>query len=102
MDKNTNRNSGARYFYKVKVVSEINQKRPLPIKQYPALKNNVNNLLELIKKNPFKNPPPFETLIGNFKGLYSRRINRQHRLVYRVLEDEKIIIIVSMWTHYEF
>lgn len=87
--------------YKIKILKQAIKDKE-NIKQYPALKNNVNNLLELIKKNPFKNPPPFETLIGNFKGLYSRRINRQHRLVYRVLEDEKIIIIVSMWAHYEF
>ena len=72
------------------------------IKQQPALKNNVEKLLNLIKKNPFENPPPYELLVGNLKGLYSRRINRQHRLVYRVLEEEKTIMIVSMWTHYEF
>ena len=72
------------------------------IKQQPALKNNVEKLLSLIKKNPFENPPPYESLVGNFKGLYSRRINRQHRLVYRVLEEEKNIMIVSMWTHYKF
>lgn len=72
------------------------------IKQQPALKRTVEKLLELIKVEPFKNPPPYESLAGNLKGLYSRRINRQHRLVYRVLEEEKTIIIVSMWTHYEF
>lgn len=72
------------------------------IKQHPALKRTVEKLLELIKVNPFKNPPPYESLVGNLKGLYSRRINRQHRLVYRVLEEEKTIMIVSMWTHYEF
>ncbi|WP_302820504.1 Txe/YoeB family addiction module toxin [Fusobacterium ulcerans] len=72
------------------------------IKQQPALKRTVEKLLELIKVEPFKNPPPYESLVGNLKGLYSRRINRQHRLVYRVLEEEKTIIIVSMWTHYEF
>lgn len=72
------------------------------IKQHPALKRTVKKLLELIKVEPFKNPPPYESLVGNLKGLYSRRINRQHRLVYRVLEEEKTIMIVSMWTHYEF
>jgi Txe/YoeB family toxin of toxin-antitoxin system len=72
------------------------------IKQYPALKRNVEKLLEVIQLNPYQNPPPYEMLIGNMKGLYSRRINRQHRLVYRVLEDEKVIMIISMWTHYEF
>jgi toxin YoeB len=72
------------------------------IKQFPALKRNVEKLLELIKENPFQNPPPYETLIGDMKGLYSRRINRQHRLVYKVIEEEKTIVIVSMWSHYEY
>lgn len=72
------------------------------IKQYPALKNNVEKLVELIKIDPFVSPPFYEALLGELKGLYSRRINKQHRLVYRVLEEEKIIMIVSMWTHYEF
>lgn len=71
------------------------------IKQYPVLKKNVSNLLELISKNPYQNPPPYEMLVGDLKGLYSRRINRQHRLVYKVIEEELSIIIVSMWTHYE-
>ena len=62
------------------------------IKQYPALKRNVQNLLELISENPFQNPPPYERLIGNF----------QHRLVYMVYEEEKIVKIISMWSHYEF
>jgi len=72
------------------------------IKEIPVLMENANKLIEIIKINPFKNPPPYEKLSGNFKELYSRRINRQHRLVYRVLKNEKIIIIVSMWSHYEF
>ncbi|WP_337742539.1 Txe/YoeB family addiction module toxin [Fusobacterium gonidiaformans] len=72
------------------------------IKQYPALKNNVTNLIELLRKNPFEVPPFYEHLIGELKGLYSRRLNKQHRLVYRVLEEEKIVMIVSMWTHYDF
>lgn len=72
------------------------------IKQYPALKNNVENLISLLKRNPFEVPPFYEPLIGELKGLYSRRLNKQHRLVYRVLEEEKIVMIVSMWTHYDF
>jgi Txe/YoeB family toxin of toxin-antitoxin system len=71
------------------------------IKQLPALKKNVEKLLELMKENPFQNPPPYELLVGEMKGLYSRRINRQHRLVYKVNEEEKVIVIVSMWSHYE-
>ena len=87
--------------YKIKLTKQaIKDKEKL--KQYPTLKTNVENLVNLIKKKPFETPPPCEVLVGNYKGLYSRRINKQHRLVYRVLEEEKIIIIVSMWTHYEF
>ena len=71
------------------------------IKEIPALKKNVDKLLQVIKNNPFQNPPPYEKLCGNLKEFYSRRINRQHRLVYKVVEEEKTIIIVSMWTHYE-
>lgn len=87
--------------YKIKIMKQA-QKDKEKIKQLPILKKNVEKLLELIKKNPFQNPPPYESLVGNFKGLYSRRINRQHRLVYKVVEEEKTIVIVSMWTHYEF
>lgn len=72
------------------------------IKEIPALKRNTEKLLEIIKEDPFQNPPPYEKLSGSLSELYSRRINRQHRLVYKVMEEEKTIIIVSMWTHYEF
>ena len=65
------------------------------------LDTKAKKLLEIIKQNPFQNPPPYEKLIGDLKGLYSRRINIQHRIVYEVLEDEKIVKIVSMWKHYE-
>lgn len=71
------------------------------IKAVPALKRNVERLLEVLKENPYKNPPPYEKLKGNLSEFYSRRINIQHRLVYRVLEEEKAVMIVSMWTHYE-
>ena len=65
------------------------------------LDGKAKKLLEIIKHNPFQNPPPYEKLIGYLKGLYSRRINIQHRIVYEVLEDEKIVKIISMWKHYE-
>ena len=70
------------------------------IKQYPKLVEIVKSLVELIKENPYASPPSYEKLIG-FKNVYSRRINAQHRLVYEVREDEKIIVIIRMWTHYE-
>ena len=61
----------------------------------------VKKLIELIKENPYKIPPPYEKLTGDLKDLYSRRINIQHRLVYKVNENEKVIYIISMWSHYE-
>ena len=70
------------------------------IKSLPNLKKNVDNLLKLISKNPFQTPPTYEKLVGNSKGMYSRRINRQHRLVYKVEEESKAVIIVSMWSRY--
>ncbi len=66
------------------------------------LDRKVKNLIDLIALNPFQNPPPYEKLIGDMSGLYSRRINIQHRLVYEVFEEDKIIKIVSMWSHYEY
>ena len=58
-------------------------------------------LIDLIKENPLKTPPSYEKLVGDLQGIYSRRINIQHRLVYQILEDKKIIRILSLWTHYE-
>jgi Txe/YoeB family toxin of toxin-antitoxin system len=66
-----------------------------------GLKPQAERLLEIIKENPFKNPPPYEKLVGDLSGAYSRRINIQHRLVYEVLDDLKTIKIIRMWTHYE-
>ena len=63
----------------------------------PALQNNLNKQLTILKRNPFE--PPYEALSGELKDLYSRRINRRHRLVYRV--ERKKVIVVSVWSHYE-
>ena len=65
------------------------------------LKSKAMRLIRLIQTDPFAYPPPFEHLGGKMKGLISRRINRQHRLVYEVFEPEKVIKIYRMWTHYE-
>lgn len=65
------------------------------------LKVKTLELLEILKKNPFHNPPSYEKLVGDLSGTYSRRINFQHRLVYQVLEEEKTVKIIRMWTHYE-
>jgi Txe/YoeB family toxin of toxin-antitoxin system len=66
-----------------------------------GLRDKAEFLLEIIRENPFKTPPPFEKLVGDLSGAYSRRINIQHRLVYQVLEDIKTVKIIRMWTHYE-
>ena len=66
------------------------------------LDTKTKKLINLISENPFQNPPPYEKLVGDMSGLYSRRINIQHRLVYQVYEDEMAIKIVSMWSHYEY
>jgi toxin YoeB len=65
------------------------------------LKDKVTELLAIIQVNPFQNPPPYEKLVGDLAGAYSRRINIQHRLVYQVIESEQPIKIIRMWTHYE-
>jgi len=87
--------------YKILILKSA-QKDKEKIVQYPALKRNVEHLISILKENPFQTPPFYERLVGNYQGLYSRRINKQHRLVYRVEEEAKTVIIVSMWTHYEF
>lgn len=66
------------------------------------LSNKAKFLIDIISENPLKNPPPYEKLVNDLKGMYSRRINAKHRLVYQVFEQMKIIKIVSLWTHYEF
>ncbi|MDA8430902.1 MAG: Txe/YoeB family addiction module toxin [Geobacteraceae bacterium] len=68
---------------------------------HSGLKPQAERLLEIIKENPFKIPPPYEKLIGDLSGAYSRRINIQHRLVYQVLDEIKTVKIIRMWTHYE-
>ncbi len=66
-----------------------------------GLKPKAEKLLQILSKNPFQTPPPFEKLVGDLSGAYSRRINIQHRLVYQVLEDIRTVKVIRMWTHYE-
>ena len=66
-----------------------------------GLREKAEKLLEILSKNPFQTPPPFEKLIGDLSGAYSRRINIQHRLVYQVLEGIRTVKVIRMWTHYE-
>lgn len=65
------------------------------------LKEKAVALLDILAANPFQNPPPYEKLVGDLAGAYSRRINIQHRLVYQVVEQEKVVKVLRMWTHYE-
>ncbi len=65
-----------------------------------SLDKKAKELIELIKEDPFQKPPPYERLVGNLSGSYSRRINIKHRLVYEVIENEKTVRILRMWAHY--
>jgi toxin YoeB len=66
-----------------------------------GLRQKAEKLLEILSENPFQTPPPYEKLIGDLSGAYSRRINIQHRLVYQVLEEIRTVKVIRMWTHYE-
>jgi toxin YoeB len=66
-----------------------------------GLKSKAEALLEILTKNPFQAPPPYEKLIGDLSGAYSRRINIQHRLVYQIYRKERAVKVLRMWTHYE-
>jgi toxin YoeB len=66
-----------------------------------GLKPKALELLAVLQQNPLQNPPPYENLVGDLAGAYSRRINIQHHLVYQVLTDERVVKVLRMWTHYE-
>lgn len=66
-----------------------------------GLRDKTQALLDILEKDPFQNPPPYEKLVGDLRGAYSRRINIQHRLVYEVFRKEKTVRVLRMWTHYE-
>ena len=67
-----------------------------------GLLKRAKALIDILTENPYKNPPPYEKLVGDLNGFYSRRLNAKHRLVYTVHEQEKIVVVRSLWTHYEF
>lgn len=83
-------------FYTKKAIKDIEKIKSAKLEKI------AKNLINIIKENPYQNPPSYEKLVGDLKGLYSRRINLRHRLVYEVIEEEKAIKIISLWTHYEF
>ena len=66
-----------------------------------GLRSKAEKLLDILRENPYKTPPTFEKLLGDLSGAYSRRINIQHRLVYQILDNEKVVKVIRMWTHYE-
>jgi Txe/YoeB family toxin of toxin-antitoxin system len=66
-----------------------------------GLRQKAEKLLEILSENPFQTPPPFEKLIGDLSGAYSRRVTIQHRPVYQVLQEKKTVKVIRMWTHYE-
>jgi len=66
-----------------------------------GLRSRAEPLLAILRKNPYHTPPPFEKLVGDLAGAYSRRINIQHRLVYEILDKEQVVKVIRMWTHYE-
>ena len=85
-----------------KIVYTKDAVKDIPKLKAAGLAGKAQNLIELLRDNPYRNPPPYEKLVGDLSGLYSRRINRQHRLVYEVIEELKTVKIISMWSHYEF
>ena len=84
-----------------KVVYRKQAVKDIPKIKSIGLADKTKNLIDIIRENPYKNPPPYEKLVGDLQGAYSRRINIQHRLVYQVLEEEKTVKIISIWSHYE-
>lgn len=66
-----------------------------------GLKEKARELLRIVENDPFQNPPPYEKLVGDLAGAYSRRITIQHRLVYQVLEQDRVVKVLRLWTHYE-
>jgi Txe/YoeB family toxin of toxin-antitoxin system len=67
----------------------------------PALKQRAQELIDLLAEGPWRSPPPFETLVGDLRGAYSRRINIQHRLVYSVEADQQLVKVLRLWSHYD-
>lgn len=82
-------------FYTKKAAADISKLKAA------KLESKAKALIDIIRDNPYQNPPRYEKLQGDLKGVYSRRINIRHRLVYEVIEGEKAIKVISLWTHYE-
>lgn len=66
-----------------------------------GLKSKAEEIIDILKTNPYQNPPSYEKLVGDLSGAYSRRLNIQHRILYQIINDDKIVKVLRMWTHYE-
>ena len=84
-----------------KIVYTKTAVKDIPKSKSAHLDTKAKALINLIRENPYQAPPSYEKLVGDLQGLYSRRVNLRHRLVYQVYEEEKIVKIISLWTHYE-
>ncbi len=84
-----------------KIVYRKQVLKDIPKLKAVGLSEKAKKLIDVIRENPFQNPPPYEKLVGDLQGAYSRRINIQHRLIYQVFEEIKTIKIISVWSHYE-
>lgn len=84
-----------------KIVYTKSAVKAIPNLKAAKLDGKALALIELLRDDPYRNPPPYEKLVGDLAGAYSRRINIRHRLVYQVYDEEKIVKILSLWTHYE-
>ena len=84
-----------------KIVYDKRALKDIPKLKAANLDKNAKKLIDILRNDPYKTPPPFEKLQGDLLGAYSRRINIKHRLVYQIIEEQKIIKIFSLWTHYE-
>jgi toxin YoeB len=84
-----------------RVVFTKQARKDAPSLAAAGLRGRAEALIEILRQDPFQSPPPFERLVGDLAGAYSRRINIQHRLVYQVVADERTVKVLRMWTHYE-
>ena len=85
-----------------KIVYDKRALKDIPKLKSTNLDKKTKSLIDILRRNPYQSPPPYEKLVGDLEGAYSRRINIQHRLVYQILEDIKTVKIISMWSYYEF
>ena len=84
-----------------KIVYTKTAAKDIPKLKAARLDQKAKGLIELLRADPYQTPPSYEKLVGGLNGSYSRRINLQHRLVYQVYEDERVVKVISLWSHYE-